>query len=138
VEVIAEDLSSKSKTVTINKGKRDGVVQGMVAVTYGGLVGQVIDEPGASLTRYSAPVLLIVDPTSRVAVMLQKTRARGILRGTGSFQTLDLMYLEPDSLVEIDDTVITSGLGGVFPKGIEVGKVVSVEKDPSEINLNLS
>ncbi len=133
-EVIAEDLSSQSKIITINKGSRDKVVQGMAAVTHEGLVGQVIDEPGASLTPFCASVLLIVDPTSRVAVMIQRTRARGIVKGTGSFRNLDLLYLEPHAYVEIGDVVITSGLGGVFPKGLMVGKVTEVKKDPSAIN----
>ncbi len=132
--VIAEDLSAKSKFVTINKGTRDGVKRGMAVVTYGGLVGQVVDEPGATLTRYSAPVLLIADPTSRVSVMVQRTRARAIVRGTGSFRTLELLYLEPDAEIELGDVIITSGLGGIFPKGLPVGTVLRVEKDPSAIN----
>jgi rod shape-determining protein MreC len=133
-EVIAEDLSSQSKTITMNKGSRDNVRPGMAAVTHEGLVGQVIDEPGASLTPFCASVLLIVDPTSRVAVMIQRTRARGIVKGTGSFRHLDLLYLEPHADVEVGDVIITSGLGGVFPKGLMVGTVTEVKKDPSAIN----
>ncbi|MDH3998950.1 MAG: rod shape-determining protein MreC [Desulfuromonadales bacterium] len=119
--VIAEDASSWFRTVTIDKGMAQGVAEGMSVVVAEGVVGRVI----RSSERYSR-VLLITDASSAVASLLQKNRARGVCRGQGEQLVLDfVLRLEQ---VAVGDRVVTSGMGGVFPKGLVVGTVDSVER----------
>jgi rod shape-determining protein MreC len=92
-----------------------------------GLVGKVI-----AVTTNSAQVQLITDPQSSAAALVQSTRAEGIVEGTVS-GSLIMDYVERDQLVEAKQVVITSGLGGLFPKGIPVGVVMSVGEEDVNI-----
>jgi rod shape-determining protein MreC len=128
--IIGWDLSSYAQTMTINRGKEDGIIARQTAIAFQGLVGQVLDEPGRVMTRNSSVVLLITDPTSRVSVIVERTRDRGILEGMGRDDRMLLVYLPAEAALEKGDVVSTSGLGGVFPPGIKVGTVVKVESNP--------
>jgi len=123
--IIAREPANWYNTVTINKGSRDGVRVNMPVITHGGLVGRV-----SSVTGGQAEVLLLLDQRSAVGGMLQRTREIGIVRGfAGERETLRLLYLSRDAEVQIGDNVITSGLGGVFPKGLLIGKVAEVKRE---------
>lgn len=123
--IIAREPANWYNTVTINKGSRDGVRVNMPVITHGGLVGRV-----SSVTGGQAEVLLLLDQRSAVGGMLQRTRETGIVRGfAGERETLRLLYLSRDAEVQIGDNVITSGLGGVFPKGLLIGKVAEVKRE---------
>lgn len=115
-----EDVSNLVQAITIDRGRDDGVQEGMVVVADGGLVGRVV-KSYASVAK----VLLITDPSSAVNVMVQRTRAAGVLMG-GADRTLSIQYLNQDEDVQTGDLVVTSGLGNTYPKGIPVGKVSSV------------
>jgi rod shape-determining protein MreC len=128
--IIGWDLSSYGQTMTINKGRSDGLSAGMAVICPQGLVGQLVDEPGRPLSRHRGQVLLITDPTSRVSVTVERTRDRGILQGTGQGEKMLLIYLHPDARLEAGDELVTSGLGGVFPPGIKVGKITAMEVNP--------
>lgn len=123
-ELIGEDASSWFRTITINKGTIDGVRKGMVVVAAAGLVGHVI-----STSRDVARVLLITDYNSSVDAICQTSRARGIVQGKGG-GFCDLNYVSRREDVSLGKRVITSGLGGRFPKGLIVGTVTRVEKKP--------
>jgi rod shape-determining protein MreC len=141
-EFIAARVIGKSPTrwrlwVQIDKGAADGVRlnQPVVGATVSadrslsgkGLVGKVI-----AVTTNSAQVQLITDPQSSVAALVQSTRAEGIVEGTVSGSTI-MDYVERDQLVEPKQVVITSGFGGLYPKGIPVGVVMSVGEEDVNI-----
>ncbi|MDT8443331.1 MAG: rod shape-determining protein MreC [Desulfuromonadales bacterium] len=119
--VIAEDASNWFRTVMIDKGNEHGVTEGMPVVVAEGVVGRVV----RSSPRFSR-VLLITDASSAIASLLQDNRARGICRGQGDQLVFDFVLRQED--VSVGDRVVTSGMGGVFPKGLVVGKVKSVDR----------
>lgn len=119
--VIGEDATSWFRTVTIDKGTVHGVREGLAVVNDQGVVGRVI-----RCTARTSRVLLVTDATSAVAAMVERTRSRGVGRGTGDGITLDYVPLPED--VKEGDIIITSGLGGVFPKGLTVGTVARIVK----------
>lgn len=126
-EVIAKDPSPWYKTIIIDKGKEEGIEAGFPVVVAEGIVGQVIEA-----FRGYAKVLLIIDRNSAVDALIQKTRARGIVKGESANQC-QLNYVLRKYAVHVGDTVVSSGLDGVFPKGLRVGRVSSVIKPNSGI-----
>jgi rod shape-determining protein MreC len=121
-EVIAYSPSAWSRTIVINKGLRDGVKEGMPVVTWEGVVGKVLRTSAGS-----SVIMLIIDRNSSVDVLVQRTRTRGIVEGDGGSRC-QLEYVPRTDDMQIGDHIITSGLGGVFPKGLSMGEVVQVEK----------
>lgn len=120
--VIGRDPALWFKTITIDKGISAGVEKGMPVVTVEGVVGQVIN-----VSPRFAKVLLATDPNSAVDAILQTSRALGIIKGNGQGYRMDYVLREKE--VAKDDLVVTSGMGGVFPKGLLVGRVSEVGKD---------
>jgi len=129
-KIIGWDLSSYAQAFIINLGAEDGIKERQPVISPQGLVGQIIDEPGRPISPHSAYVLLILDRGSRVSVMIQRTRDQAILEGIGKKEHLLIKYLAPEVKLEPGDMVITSGLGGIFPPGIEAGKLLSIESNP--------
>jgi len=119
--VIAEDASSWFRTISIDKGEDHGVIEGLPVVVAEGVVGRVV----RSSSRV-ARVLLVTDASSAVASLLQDNRARGVCRGEGEQLSFDFVLRQED--VHVGDRVVTSGMGGVFPKGLVVGDVKSVDR----------
>ena len=117
--VIGKDPSLWFKTVIIDKGSSDGVKQGMPVVTVEGIVGQIMNS-----SPHYAKVLLASDPNSAIDAIVQNTRAQGIIKGDGT--NYQLHYVLRNWKINPDDTIVTSGLGGVFPKGLQVGTVTKV------------
>lgn len=118
-QVIGRDPALWFKTMTIDKGISAGVKKGMPVVTVEGVVGQVIN-----VSPSYAKVLLATDPNSAVDGIVQSNRALGVIKGDGHGYRLD--YVLKDSAVVKDDLIITSGMGGVFPKGLLIGQVEDV------------
>jgi rod shape-determining protein MreC len=114
--------------VRLDRGERDRVKPGMPVLTADGLVGQVERTAG----RYS-DVLLVADKTSAIDVVVQRTGARGMLKGTGSEEhyACRLEYLSREDDVQEGDVVVTSGLGQRFPASILVGRIHKVTKKES-------
>lgn len=121
-EVIGKDPSPWYKTIIIDKGTRDGVKKGMTVVVPEGIAGQIIDVAG----DYSK-VLLIIDPNSAVDALVQRTRARGIIKGQSGGECL-FEYVLRKYEVRVGDRVVSTGLDGVFPKGLGLGHVSGVVK----------
>lgn len=119
-EVIGKDPSTWFKTVIVDKGWQDGVQKGRPVVIPEGIAGQVID----AAKRYSK-VLLIIDQNSAVDALVQRTRARGIVRGQSSNRCVFDYVLRKHDL-QVGDTVISSGLDGIYPKGLRVGTISRV------------
>ena len=121
-EVIGQDPSSWFRSITINRGERDGVRKGMAVISPDGVVGQVL-----KTSLHYSTVLLITDYSSAVDAIVQRTRAKAIVEGQGE-NRCQLKYLLRSEEIVTGDVVITSGLGGVFPKGLQVGEIRSVDK----------
>lgn len=113
--------NSVLETVTINLGYLTGGLPGAPLATEMGLVGRVLR---ASPT--TATALLLTDPGSRIAVLSQNTRAPGVLTGRGARHPLEMRFVARNSEVEEGELLVTSGLDGMYPKGIPVARVVSV------------
>ena len=120
--VIANSASTWFQSCLLDKGSDDRVRKGMAVVTPLGVVGQVV-----SVTPKSAKVLLITDPNSGVDVLVQRTRARGIVSGSLENGPI-LKYVKRSEDIQVGDRLITSGLDGIFPKGVMVGTVIKVRK----------
>jgi len=120
--VIANSASSWFQGCILDKGSADGVLKDMAVVTPLGVVGKVV-----SVTAHSAKVILLTDANSGVDVLVQRTRGRGIVSGSLDNGTL-LKYVKRSEDVQVGDRLITSGLDGVFPKGLMAGTVIRVNK----------
>ena len=111
----------------MDKGIRDGVRQGAPVVIPEGIVGVVVEASG----RY-AKVLLLTDPNSAVDALVQQTRARGIVKGGGAdYCVFD--YVLRKHGISVGDTVVSSGLDGVFPKGFRVGRISEIVRQNAGI-----
>jgi len=124
--VVAEDASSWARTIVIDKGALQGVREGLPVVVAEGVVGRVIKvAPG------SARVLLVIDASSSVAGLVQRFRTRGVARGNGRGLTFE--YALRDETVQVGDLIITSGMGGLFPKGLVLGYVTQVQRTDASL-----
>jgi len=128
--VIARDPSGLNDTVVIDGGRKDKIEKGMVVISGGGLAGRVI-ETGWRISR----VLLITDYDSTFSGVIETTRDEGAV--SGSMRAgLVMKYLDIGCNATKGDKVITSGLYGVFEKGLLIGEVVSLEQDSSGLYMN--
>jgi rod shape-determining protein MreC len=119
-EVVARDASPWYQTIVINKGEAAGIVAGLPVVMPEGIVGHVM-----TASAEYAKVLLMLDRNSAVDAIIQRTRARGITRGAGDKGCIfDFALRTAD--IRVGDTVFSSGLDGIYPKGLPVGHVSRV------------
>lgn len=121
-EVIGHDPTSWFKSVTIDKGERDGVRKGMAVVSPEGVIGQIL-----KTSPHYSTVLLITDYNSAIDSIVQRTRAKAIIEGKGE-NRCQLKYLLRTEEVAEGDVVVTSGLVGNFPKGLKIGEISKVDK----------
>ncbi|MBP1690458.1 MAG: rod shape-determining protein MreC [Deltaproteobacteria bacterium] len=120
--VMARDASVWFQSLTLNKGEVDGIQTGMPVMAPEGVVGLI-----SSTSLHASRVLLLTDPNSGIDVLVQRTRVRGILSGLLE-QGTTLKYVKRSDDVRVGDRVITSGLDGVFSKGLPVGRVTQVSR----------
>jgi len=120
--IIGEDGAPWFKTVLIDRGSANGLQEGMPVVAADGVVGLVV-----KASTNSARVQLLTDHASGIAGVIQRSRARGVVKGMGGGKCgLEFTLREDD--VKIGDFVETSGVGGIFPKGLPVGEITMVRK----------
>ena len=125
--VIGRESSTWTSMIVINRGTRDGVKEDMAVVTEKGLVGNVV-EAGPN----SAKVQLLLDPRSAVGTLVQRAESRvaGIVQGDSTNPTMPRMVNIPKNADVVEgDMIVTSGFGGIYPKGILVGTVSSIQND---------
>jgi rod shape-determining protein MreC len=138
-EVVARDTDNLFSTLTINKGWRHGVKKGMPVVAWQGdregLVGKVVlVGPGSS------QVLPLYDPQCMVSARVESTRDEGLVQGEGKDRgTIVMEYVKKIAKDKISygDLVVTSGLGGLYPKGINIGRIRLITARPYETSLEL-
>ena len=129
--IISGSVDSWSSTVTIDKGSADGVSPGMPVSSSSGIIGQVV-----SCGANTAVVRLLTDENSSISAMVQSSRAQGMLTGSATGE-VTLRLVRTNQQANVGDVVITSGLGGVFPKGLPLGQITSVENNPGELYLDI-
>ncbi|MBC9783906.1 rod shape-determining protein MreC [Heliobacterium chlorum] len=132
--VIARDPNTWFHSLTLDRGSADGITKDMVVINNDGLIGHV-----TSVTSHSCQVLLIIDREGPVPGMLQTSREPGIVEtkadGSGLLQ---MVHLRRDAAVQEGQLVLTSGLGTLYPKGLSVGYVVSIEPEPNGLTKRAS
>ncbi len=121
-QIVGKDPSLWYRSVVIDKGSNDGVLKGFPVLTGDGIVGQIY-----STSPHFSKVLLAIAPSSALDVLIQESRTRGILKGTGEL-TYRLEYVLKTVEVSKGDHVVTAGYGGAFPTGVPVGIITKVEK----------
>jgi rod shape-determining protein MreC len=114
--VIGSDAGNSWKSIQIDRGTNDGLRENLAVLDADGLIGKVI-----KVTRGEARVLLLVDSNCKVSALLEGSRAPGVVAGTR------MTYVDRNVKIEPGENVITSGLGGIFPKGVLIGTVVKAE-----------
>lgn len=124
-ELVAVDMAQFSRHITIDKGSNDEVFRGQPVLDATGVIGQV-----EHLSPLSSTVIMITDPNHALPVQVNRNGQRGVLMGTGPSNRLTLAYVPNSADIQVDDQLVTSGLGGQFPAGFPVGRVVSVDQDP--------
>jgi rod shape-determining protein MreC len=115
------------RMIFIDRGSKDGVGLNFPVVCKDGTVGQVV-----AVSPHYAKVLLLISNNSHVAVMSERTRTQGIFVGNGINQG-EVFYINAEADVKKGDLFITSGMDGIFPKGMQVGQVVSISKSKASL-----
>ncbi len=123
--------ASAMDTVVIDKGALSGLKEDMPVVSVDGVLGRIL-RTGAATSH----VLLLSDANSRIAVMGEEHRSQGILFGQGKGESLRVEYINLNAAIEPGELMVTSGLAGIFPKGLPVARVTAVYR--SDISLFLT
>ena len=127
-EVIGREAGGWVRSLTVNRGRGDGIAQQTPVIVPDGLVGRVVQ-----VHRAAAVVQLLNDPASTVGAVVQRTRTAGLVEGDAG-GTVRFKFMARDGAsVTLGDLVVTSGLGTTFPKGLPVGRVVKVEDKGSAL-----
>lgn len=126
-ELASIDLDPFAHRIVVKRGRVDEVVVGMPVIDDRGVLGQVED-----VLRSTSRVILLTDPDHALPVQVLPAGERTIAYGTGRVDRLRLTDLPMNTAVQVDDLVVTSGLGGRFPAGLPVGRVVALERPPGE------
>jgi rod shape-determining protein MreC len=127
-EIIAREWGGWVRSLTVNRGRGDRVARLTAVIAPHGLIGRVVDvRPGSSVVQ------VLTDPASTIGAHVVRTRTPGIVEGE-SRGTLRFKYMARDGAgIQIGDTVVTSELGGLFPRGIPIGRVVAIDNRGSAL-----
>lgn len=125
--VIAEEGDAFSHWIIAYTGRDSGVKKGQVVMSDNGVIGRV-DKPGKMYSK----IILITDINSKIPVMVERTRVRGILSGDNT-TVPKMIFIPLSAKLTVGDRIITSGVAGVFPPGLPIGKISSIEKNSVKI-----
>lgn len=121
--IISKDISNYSNIFVINAGKKDGIDVNMTVIADEGLVGYVI-----SVTESTAKVQTIIDSSSAVTATINSTEDSIVCKGSLQDKLLKATYIPTNANISEGDTIETSGMGGIYPKGITIGKIKQAVK----------
>ena len=124
--VIGVDATPWFRTITVDRGIRDGVRSELAVIAPGGVVGRVVGAPGMR----AAKVQLIIDRNAAAGALIERTRVPGVVVGAGDGSTLRMEYVSNLDDVRVGDAVVTSGADGIYPHGLAMGTVTSVRHGP--------
>ena len=126
--VIASGASPEFRTMTLDKGSSQGLATDMAVLAPAGVVGRVILP-----TPRAAKVQLIIDRNAAVAGLVERSRAQGVVVGTGTDQ-MRFEYVPGTADLQKGDRVVTSGMDGIYPKGFVIGQIESIERKSGEFS----
>jgi len=126
-ELVGLDVSAWFRSGLVDRGRQHGVFSGMPVINEQGLVGLV-----TATSQSAAKVMLLIDRQSAVDAVVQRSRSRGIVRGAQG-DDLVFEFVVRDGDVQVGDVLVTSGLGGVYPKGLRIGEVTAVSESDSKM-----
>jgi rod shape-determining protein MreC len=121
-EIIASSASPDFQTLTLDKGRNYGLRTDMAVIANDGVVGRIVVPSGRA-----AKVQLLIDRNAAAGALVERSRAQGVVKGTGDGR-LQLEFVSETADVAVGDLVVTSGIEGIFPKGFTIGRVDMVEK----------
>jgi len=121
--IIGRSSDAWWRQVVLGRGSQEGIKAGFIVTGIGGLVGRVM-----TATPHTSQVLLVSDPSSRVGAMVSRSRFMGLIEGKGS-KVVAMHFFEKDPDVRLGDPVVTSSVSRLFPSGIPIGRVQSVNLD---------
>lgn len=124
-ELLAVDFDPYRHHILLNRGRQHGVYVGQPVLDQQGVMGQII-----RADPFTSTAILITDANHALPIQINRTGARTLALGTGNFQELELPHIPNNEDVKVGDLLVTSGLGGRFPRGYPVGTVTKVEFDP--------
>lgn len=127
-KVIARSPDSWTSSIIIGKGVNSGIRRGLIAISYLGFVGRVIET-----TDFTSKILLVSDPNMGISSLVKRSRQEGLVSGTLG-NNLIMKYLPEDADIRVGDEIITSGLNQVCPKGLLIGSVISIGKEFSGLS----
>lgn len=130
--VIGREQAALSKTILISKGAVHGLKTGMPVIAPPGLIGRLVDVSG-----HFSKVLLFIDENSNLGAIVQRTRTQGIISGAGP-RGLILKYISKTQDVKEGDVIVSSGMDGVFPKGLLIGQVSHVDRLDASLFLKIN
>jgi rod shape-determining protein MreC len=125
--IIGRNVSNWYRAIVIDKGQQDGIAPEMGVITEAGVVGRII-----RVNPRTSVVLLLSDPNVAITGMVQKSRDEGIIQGTPQ-GGVHMKYLPPLSSVQTGDSVVTSGLTGDFPRGLQIGYIQNITKADTDL-----
>lgn len=125
-ELLSVDFDPYRHQILLNKGTRHGVHVGQPLLDQQGIIGQIVHA-----NTFTSTAILITDPNHALPVQVNRNGLRTLAIGTGHFQELELLHIPNNEDIQVGDLLITSGLGGRFPRGYPVAKVAKVEFDPA-------
>ncbi len=126
-EVVGQDISPWFQSILLDRGRSHDVLSGMPVVSDHGVVGLV-----TATSPHASRAMMLLDRQSAVDAIVQRSRARGIVRGRGAGE-LEFVFMVRGDDVQSDDVVITSGMGGVYPKGLRIGTIVAVQTEEKRL-----
>jgi rod shape-determining protein MreC len=121
-EIIGGPATPGFRTMTLNKGTRDGVATDLAVIAPAGVVGRIVVASGRS-----SKVQLLLDRNAAIGALIERTRAQGVVVGLGE-DRLQMEYMSDVADVVVGDAVVSSGIDGIFPKGFAIGKVDAIER----------
>ena len=124
--IIAGDATPYFRTVTIDRGRRDGIRPDAAVLSAAGVVGRIVGDPGHRASR----VQLLIDPNAAAGSLIERSRVAGLVSGGAGERLLRMEYVSNLEDVEVGDTVVTSGSDGIYPKGFVIGDVTVVRRGP--------
>lgn len=125
VEVFYVPPNAFNHRLVFNKGSHDGIEPGMPVIDEGGVVGQIV-----RVTPYTSEAALLIDDEVSIPVQVLRNGLRLIAFGSNEVGRLEVRYLTANVDVHAGDTLVTSGIGGLFPAGLSVARIVKVVRDP--------
>jgi rod shape-determining protein MreC len=126
-EVVGQDVFPWFRSILLDRGRSHEVLSGMPVVSDHGVVGLV-----TATSPHASRAMMLLDRQSAVDAIVQRSRARGIVRGRGTGE-LEFVFMVRGDDVQPDDVVITSGVGGVYPKGLRIGSITVVQTDEARL-----